>query len=49
MLASYARPEDHSFEELEIIFKEESRPVIIFVYTDWCKFCQIMKNTTFQE
>ncbi len=38
-----------SFEELATQFKEEQKPVLIFIYTDWCKYCKMQKNTTFKD
>ncbi|GAB5525544.1 MAG: hypothetical protein Roseis2KO_34160 [Roseivirga sp.] len=38
-----------SFEELDSLQKQAPRPVVVFLHTDWCKFCANMKNTTFQH
>ncbi len=37
----------HSFEKAEVLQKSENRPVVVFIYTDWCAYCQAMKNTAF--
>lgn len=39
----------HTFSELEQKYKMQQKPVIIFVYTDWCKVCFAMKNTTLKN
>jgi len=36
-----------SFEELPQLMREEAKPVMVFLYTDWCKFCALQKNNTF--
>ncbi len=37
------------FEQLDSLLKVESRTVMVFIHTDWCRFCQAMKNTTFKN
>ncbi len=38
-----------SFDELPAKMREEKKPILLFFYTDWCKYCQLQKNTTFQN
>lgn len=38
-----------AFEEIENLQKIQQRKVIVFIYTDWCQFCQRMKSTTFKN
>lgn len=38
-----------SFEETEQLQKEESRNILVFIHTEWCKFCKTMENTTFRD
>ena len=35
------------FEQIDSLQKIEKRNVVVFIHTDWCKYCQIMQNTTF--
>ena len=35
------------FEEIATLQQLEPRPMVIFIHTDWCRYCQGMKNTTF--
>jgi thioredoxin-related protein len=35
------------FEQIESLQKIEKRNVVVFIHTDWCKYCQTMQNTTF--
>jgi len=39
----------YSFEQLDSLEKVNSKPILIFIHTDWCKYCQKMQNTTFKN
>jgi len=39
----------YSFEQLDSLEKGNSKPIIIFFHTEWCKYCQKMQNTTFKN
>lgn len=38
-----------SFEELEEKYRVEPKPMLLFLHTDWCKYCRIQENTTFKD
>ena len=38
-----------SFPELEVRNADEPRYTLVFLYTDWCRFCAAMKQTTFKD
>jgi len=38
-----------SFEELPQLMRNEPKKVFIFLETDWCKYCKMMKLTTFED
>ena len=38
-----------AFENLNDSLRKERRPLLIFVYTDWCKFCKMQEQTTFSD
>ena len=38
-----------SFEEIDSLQRIEKRKTIVFIQTDWCQFCHVMKNTTFKN
>ncbi|MDF9795448.1 thioredoxin-related protein [Catalinimonas alkaloidigena] len=38
-----------SFQQLDSLQQIEERPVLVFIHTDWCRYCQNMKHTTFQD
>ncbi len=37
------------FEQLDSLQELERKPVVVFLYTSWCKYCGAMKNTTFKD
>jgi len=39
----------HSFESLDSLQQQEQRPVLVFIHTDWCKFCKAMKARVFTD
>jgi len=38
-----------NFEEIEKLHQQKPKPILIFLYTDWCKICFGMKKTTFKN
>ena len=39
----HAQPRRVSFAELDSLQRVEQRNVLVFIHTDWCKYCQILK------
>ena len=37
------------FEEIDSLQKIDKRNTIVFIHTDWCKYCQAMKSKTFKN
>lgn len=37
------------FEQIASLQKTEKRNVIVFIHSDWCKYCQVMKSKTFKN
>lgn len=37
------------FEQIDSLQTIEKRNVIVFIHTDWCKYCQVMKAKTFKN
>lgn len=46
---TFAQLKKYRFEDLDSLQKAEKRTVIVFIHTNWCKYCQTMKNTTFKN
>ena len=38
-----------SFEEVEILHNQNPKPILVYIYTDWCKFCFGMNKKTFSD
>ncbi len=36
-------------EKADSVLQRQSKPVVIFVYTDWCRYCRLMEETTFKD
>lgn len=48
--SSYGQPADAlAFEQLESLQKMEQKPVLVFIHTSWCKYCEAMEHRTFQD
>lgn len=39
----------YSFEEVDSLQKTAPRPVVVFIHTNWCKYCLMMEETTFKN
>lgn len=37
------------FEQIDSLQTMEKRNVIVFIHTDWCKYCTVMKSKTFKN
>ncbi|WP_395058808.1 thioredoxin family protein [Flavobacterium sp.] len=37
------------FEEIDSLQKVEKRKVIVFIHTNWCKYCTAMQSKTFKN
>ena len=37
------------FESLDSLQRQAPRTIVVFLHTDWCKYCHTMKNTTFKD
>lgn len=46
---TFAQLKRYQFEDLEQLQRTEKRMVVVFIHTDWCKYCQTMNNTTFKN
>lgn len=47
--SGFAQLKTYSFEEIDSLQNHQKRKIIVFIHTDWCKYCQAMKNTTFKN
>ncbi|SEA16858.1 Thioredoxin-related protein [Flavobacterium gillisiae] len=47
--SGFAQLRTYSFEEVEQLSLENPKPIVVFVHTNWCKYCKMMENTTFKN
>lgn len=45
----FCQLKSRSFEAIDSLQQIQKRKIIVFIHTDWCQFCQRMKNTTFKN
>ncbi|WP_316634860.1 thioredoxin family protein [uncultured Flavobacterium sp.] len=45
----FCQLQSRSFEAIDSLQQLQKRKIIVFIHTDWCQFCQRMKNTTFKN
>ncbi|WP_460518894.1 thioredoxin family protein [Cyclobacterium sediminis] len=38
-----------SLENLKDSLRSNPKPIMIFIHTDWCKYCKMQENITFQK
>ena len=38
-----------SFDDINDSLRKEAKPVLVFIHTDWCKYCKMQENTTFKD
>ena len=48
-VAAAGQPVVYSFEQIDSLQQKEKRGVLVFIHTDWCKFCRNMEQTTFRD
>lgn len=46
---TYGQPNVYTFHQLDSLQQSSNRKVVVFIHTDWCKYCQAMENTTFRN
>ena len=39
----------YTFSEVDSLSQQRPKPIAVFIYTDWCKICYGMKETTFKN
>lgn len=45
----FCQLKSRTFEEVDSLAQFQKRKIIVFIHTDWCQYCQRMKNTTFKN
>lgn len=39
----------YTFSEVEKLHQQKPKPIVVFIYTDWCKICHGMKRNAFKN
>lgn len=39
----------YRFEQIENLQKADKKIVLVFIHTEWCRYCEAMLNTTFKN
>ena len=47
--STLAQPNSYDFEQIDSLQHIEKKSIVVFIHTDWCKICLLMKNTTLQN
>lgn len=47
--SGFAQLKSYSFEQIDSLQNIQKRKILVFIHTDWCKYCQAMKNSTFKN
>lgn len=46
---AFAQPNTLAFEAVDSLQQKSPRPVVVFIHTDWCRFCFAMKTRNFTD
>ena len=46
---SFSQIKQYQFEQIDSLQKIEKKIVVVFIHTNWCKYCEAMKHTTFKN
>ncbi len=46
---SFSQINQYKFEQIDSLQKIEKKIVVVFIHTNWCKYCEAMKHTTFKN
>ena len=38
-----------TFKELPLLINQEAKPIMVFIHTDWCKYCLMQEQNTFSD
>ncbi|WP_456461406.1 thioredoxin family protein [Reichenbachiella sp.] len=46
---TYSQPNVYTFDQLDSLQQISKRKLVVFIHTDWCKYCEAMENTSFRN
>ena len=44
-----AQLNSYTFEQVDSLSVSVPKPIVVFLHTEWCKYCNAMENTTFKN
>ena len=47
--SAWAQLKVYSFEQIDSLQKAAPKPVVVFIHTNWCRYCNAMKGTTLKN
>ena len=48
-LVSFTQPNETSFRTIDSLNSINEKNIVVFIHTDWCKYCKKMQGKTFQN
>jgi thioredoxin-related protein len=45
----YSQAKSVAFEAIQALESKERRNILVFIHTDWCKYCHLMQDQTFKN
>lgn len=48
-LPSFGQLQTYQFEQIDSLWQAEKRPLVVFLHTDWCRYCAAMQQKTLQN
>ena len=49
ILTGFAQLKTYSMQEIEQLSIQKPKPILVFIHTDWCKYCKLMEQTTLKN
>ncbi len=46
---SFSQIKQYKFEQIDSLQKIQKKIVVVFIHTNWCRYCEAMKHTTFKN
>jgi len=47
--SGFAQLKSYSFEEAEKLASQSPKPIVVYIHTNWCKYCAMMENSTLKN
>jgi len=47
--SAFGQLKTYNIEQIDSLQQAEPRPALVFIHTDWCRYCKAMQNTSFRD